>query len=77
MTQLELQLNPKFTLDTLVDTCAAFERDHGFPLKRLTLARSSYDELLKDLPLGAALYAAEHGLPIFNGVEIEVYGGPG
>ena len=76
MTQLELPLIPKFTLDTLVDTCAAFAQEHGFPLKHLVLLRKEYDDLLADLPLGAVLYATEHGLPIFNGVTIEVYDGP-
>lgn len=73
MTQLELQLNPKFTLEALLDTCAEFERDTGYRPERILLARREYDELLADLPLGATLYATEHGLPLFNGVAVEVY----
>lgn len=76
MTQLDLLPDSKFTFDTLFDLCAEFDKVHGFVPKRLALTRQSYNELVDSLPLGVVLYAAEHGLPIFNGVEIEVFDPP-
>lgn len=72
MTQLQPPLEPKFTFDTLVDAVANFEASFGYEPKRFVIARRNYDELLESLPLGATLYAAEHGLPLLVGVELEV-----